>query len=112
MSGAYDRLSALDRYFLIYESPSAHMHVAGASIFEAAPLRRRDGGLDIARIRAYVESRLEHIPRYRQLVRTTPFGQPIWGDDRYFNLAYHVRHTSLPRPGEDGQLKALCGRIF
>ena len=112
MSGAYDRLSPLDRYFLIYESPSAHMHVAGASIFESGPLRRRDGGLDIERIRAYVEARLEKIPRYRQIVKATPFGTAIWVDDRFFNLEYHVRHTSLPRPGQDAHLKALCGRIF
>src|SRR5512141_2200530 len=112
MPGVYDRLSPLDRYFLIYESPSAHMHVAGASIFESPSLRRRDGGLDIARIRAYIEARLAHIPRYRQVVRKTPFGTPIWVDDRFFNLEYHVRHTSLPRPGEDAQLKALCGRLF
>jgi WS/DGAT/MGAT family acyltransferase len=112
MSGAYDRLSSLDRTFLLYESPSAHMHVAGASIFEVGPLRRRDGGLDIARIRAYIEARLARIPRYRQIVRNTPFGAPIWVDDRFFNLEYHVRHTSLPRPGADAQLKALCGRLF
>src|SRR5690242_13585603 len=111
MIGAYDRLSTLDRYFLIYETPSTHMHVAGTSIFEVGPLRRRDGGLDIDRIRKYVESRLEKIPRYRQIVRATPFGAPIWVDDRYFNLEYHVRHTSLPRPGTDAQLKALCGRL-
>ena len=112
MPGAYDRLSPLDRYFLIYESPSAHMHVAGVSIFETGPLRRPDGGLDIDRIRAYIESRLPHIPRYRQIVAKTPFGAPFWADDPHFNLDYHVRHSSLPRPGADAQLKALCGRVF
>ena len=109
---ASDRLNPLDRHFLLYETPSTHMHVAGASIFEAGPLRRPDGGIDIARIRAYIDSRLEHIPRYRQIVARTPFGTAIWVDDPHFNLEYHVRHTSLPHPGGDAQLKALCGRIF
>ncbi len=112
MPGAYDRLSFLDRYFLIYENASAHMHVAGVSVFEPGPLRRPDGGLDIARIRSYIESRLPFIPRYRQIVSSTPFGTAIWVDDPHFNLEYHVRHTSLPRPGDDAQLKALCGRLF
>ena len=112
MPVAYDRLTTLDRTFLIYESPAAHMHVAGNSVFETGPLRGPDGGLDIARIRRYVESRLARIPRYRQIVTHTPFGQPIWVDDAHFNLDYHVRHTSLPKPGGDAQLKALCGRIF
>ncbi|MGZ6124180.1 MAG: wax ester/triacylglycerol synthase domain-containing protein, partial [Myxococcales bacterium] len=112
MGGAYDRLNSLDRYFLIYEKPTTHMHVAGNSIFEAGPLRRPDGGLDIARIRAFVESRLAGIPRYRQVLSKTPFGTPIWIDDPHFNLDYHVRHTRLPPPGDDAQHKALCGRIF
>ncbi len=112
MTGACDRLSPLDRYFLIYESPTAHMHVAGASIFETGPLRRPDGGLDIDRIRGYIESRLSHIPRYRQIVSKTPLGALFWADDPHFNLDYHVRHSSLPRPGADAQLKALCGRVF
>src|SRR4030095_1590462 len=37
---------------------------------------------------------------------------PVWVDDPRFNLFYHVRHTSLPRPGEERQLKRLCGRIL
>jgi diacylglycerol O-acyltransferase / wax synthase len=35
----------------------------------------------------------------------------VWGDDDRFNLEYHVRHTALPRPGDDEQLKLLTGRI-
>jgi WS/DGAT/MGAT family acyltransferase len=33
-------------------------------------------------------------------------------DDHHFNIDYHVRHTSLPRPGDDEQLKRLSGRIM
>jgi diacylglycerol O-acyltransferase / wax synthase len=33
-------------------------------------------------------------------------------DDPHFNLAYHVRHTSLPRPGDEEQLKRLSARIM
>ncbi|MBW2422551.1 MAG: wax ester/triacylglycerol synthase family O-acyltransferase, partial [Deltaproteobacteria bacterium] len=36
---------------------------------------------------------------------------PIWIDDEEFDIDYHVRHTSLPHPGSDEQLKALVGRI-
>ena len=112
MRGAYDRLNPLDRWFLLYEKPFSHMHVAGNSIFEAGPLRRPDGGLDIARIKAFIESRLAHIPRYRQVLARTPFGAPVWVDDPHFDLDYHVRHTCLPPPGSDAQHKAVCGRIF
>ena len=39
-------------------------------------------------------------------------GRPFWVDDPSFNLDYHVRHTALPRPGSDEQLRELTGRIF
>jgi WS/DGAT/MGAT family acyltransferase len=109
----YDRLTALDRVFLDIEGPSTHMHVAGVFLFEAGPLRREEGGLDIDRVRDYVASRLHRIPRYRQRIERIPVeGHPVWVDDERFNLHYHVRHACLPPPGDDRQLKRLCGRII
>ncbi len=112
MPKLYDRLNAIDRQFLIYEAEAIHMHIGGTAIFEGGALRRQDGGIDIDRIRAFIESRLPRIPRYRQVVSFTPFGRHIWLDDPHFNIEYHVRHTSLPKPGNEQQFKALCGRIF
>ena len=110
---AYDRLSFLDNSFLITESPTNHMHIAGTAKYEAGPLARPDGGIDIDRIRDYVASRLHLLPRYRQVLAWTPIeGHPVWVDDEHFNIDYHVRHTSLPRPGDAQQLKRLSGRIM
>jgi WS/DGAT/MGAT family acyltransferase len=36
----------------------------------------------------------------------------VWVDDPHFNIAYHVRHTALPRPGGEDQLMRLTGRVF
>ena len=111
--GHYERLSALDAAFLEIEDRASHMHVAATLTFDAAPLRGADGGLDIERIRAYIESRLHLIPRYRQRLAHIPVeGHPVWVDDDRFNLFYHVRHTALPMPGSERQLKRLCGRIM
>ncbi len=108
----YERLSPLDRTFLDLEYPETHMHVAGVTIFDAGPLRTPDGGIDIGKIRKYVASRLDLIPRYRQRIMRIPLeNHPVWVDDDRFNLEYHVRHTALPRPGGDEQLKRLTGRI-
>jgi WS/DGAT/MGAT family acyltransferase len=109
----YERLSALDASFLGIEDESTHMHVGAIMVFEAAALQHEDGGLDIERIRALVASRLHCVPRYRQRLAYVPLeSHPVWVDDRDFNLQYHVRHTSLPRPGDERLLKRLAGRIM
>jgi diacylglycerol O-acyltransferase len=109
----YERLTVLDNTFLLTESPTNHMHVAGTATYEAGPLKTPSGGIDVQRIRRYVESRLHLIPRYRQVLAYTPVeGHPVWVDDQHFNIEYHVRHTSLPKPGDPEQLKALSGRIM
>lgn len=108
----YEPLSYLDASFLALETRSSHMHVAGVALFDAAPLKGEDGGIDIARVRAHVESKLQYIPRYRQRLEHVPYNRsPVWVDDGHFSLDYHLRHSSLPRPGNQDQLKQLAGRI-
>ena len=103
-----DRLTALDTAFLdIEDAGSAHMHVAGVMIFEGpAPTH--------AELCAAVSSRLHLVPRYRQRLHGAPAGvsTPTWVDDPHFLIEFHVRHTALPRPGNDAQLALLAGRVF
>jgi WS/DGAT/MGAT family acyltransferase len=109
----YERLTALDGAFLELEDANVSMSVGAVALFEAAPLRSDEGVLDIERICAFVESALQHSPRFRQRLAWTPgFRHPVWIDDARFNLSYHVRHTALPPPGDLRQLKRLAGRIF
>jgi diacylglycerol O-acyltransferase len=110
---SYDRLSFLDSSFLIMETPTSPMHIAGCAKFEAGPLRTAEGGIDIDQIRNYVESRLHLIPRYRQRLAHTPISNhPVWVDDTHFNIDYHVRHSALPKPGDERQLKRLAARLI
>jgi WS/DGAT/MGAT family acyltransferase len=109
---AFDRLSVVDNSFLAIEDPNSHQHVGAVTLFEAGPLRAADGGIDIDRVREYVAARLHLIPRYRQRLVRVPLGtRLVWVDDDHFNIDYHVRHTSLPRPGDERQLKRLAARI-
>ena len=109
----YDRLSAQDASFLVFETANAPMHVAGTQIFEAGPLRTADGGIDIERIREATRAVLHLVPRYCQKLAWIPyFDHPVWVDDRDFNLDYHIRHTSLPRPGGKAELKGLVSRVI
>jgi len=109
----YERLGALDASFLGIEDESCHMHVGGVLIFDIGPLRAPGGGVDIDRIRKSIHARLHLVPRFRQRLAQIPYeGIPIWVDDDRFRLAYHVRHTALPHPGDERVLKRLVGRIM
>jgi diacylglycerol O-acyltransferase len=61
-----------------------------------------------------VVGKLPLVPRYRQKVRFVPLqlGRPVWVDDPHFNAGYYLRHTALPRPGGDEQLRNLVGRVM
>ena len=110
---AYERLTALDNSFLLLEKPNSYMHVASTLIFDAGPLRRPEGGIDLEAIRAATEAALPRIPRYRQKLKYVPIeNHPVWVDDDRFHLDYHLRHTALPKPGSMQQLKALSARVM
>jgi WS/DGAT/MGAT family acyltransferase len=102
-----DRLSSIDASFLSNESSSSHMHVGAVLIFEGPP-PRYENFLD------HVRSRFDLVPRFRQKLVFPPLeaGRPLWADDPSFNLTYHVRHTALPSPGSEEQLRRLTGRVF
>ncbi|MGH7898215.1 MAG: WS/DGAT/MGAT family O-acyltransferase [Candidatus Binatia bacterium] len=109
----YERLSAQDAFFLALEDTNCHQHVGAALIFEAGPLRGADGRMDIDRVRRAIESKLHFVPRFRQRLAFVPYeNHPAWVDDDRFRVAYHVRHTALPRPGDERDLKRLVGRIM
>jgi diacylglycerol O-acyltransferase / wax synthase len=107
MQGHKDRLSPIDASFLHQEGRASHMHVGGLVIFEGPPPAHED-------FVQHLESRLHLVPRYRQKLAFPRFemGRPFWIDDPQFNLDYHVRHTALPAPGSEEQLRQLVGRIF
>jgi diacylglycerol O-acyltransferase / wax synthase len=105
--GHMDRLSALDVSFLTNESSSAHMHVGAIMIFEGPPPAYED-------LLEHVNSRLHLVPRFRQKLAHPPVetGRPFWIDDPTFNLEYHVRHSALPSPGSEEQLRNMAARVF
>ncbi|HWD65781.1 MAG TPA: wax ester/triacylglycerol synthase family O-acyltransferase [Solirubrobacteraceae bacterium] len=104
---APQQLSATDASFLLQERESAHMHIGGVAVFEGpAP--------DHDEVLAHIERRLSMVPRFRQKLAQPPLGltRPWWIDDPDFNLDYHLRRSSLPRPGGQRQLQTLVGRLF
>jgi WS/DGAT/MGAT family acyltransferase len=100
-------MSPMDASFLHIEGPMNPMHIGGVSVFEgpAPPFEE---------LEEMVEGKLGLVPRYRQKVRFVPLGlgRPVWVDDPHFNLSYHLRHSALPPPGNDEQLRRTAARIF
>jgi WS/DGAT/MGAT family acyltransferase len=100
-------MSAQDAMFLYIEDANNPMHIGSVAIFEGPPPRYGDLVRMVAR-------KIHLVPRYRQLVRFVPLqlGRPVWADDPYFQLPYHVRHTAVPPPGGDEEVRNLAGRIL
>jgi WS/DGAT/MGAT family acyltransferase len=110
---SYERLSAQDNTFLLFETRNVHMHVASTLVFESGPLRTREGGVDIERIKRGFEAVLHQVPRYRQRLQFIPLeARAVWVDDPHFSLDFHIRHTALPKPGDESQLKKLSSRVM
>ena len=102
-----DRMSPLDAAFFRIERDTSPMHVGSVAIFEGpAPTYG-----DVVRL---IVSKLDRVPRYRQRARFIPgsLGHPVWVDDPHFQILYHVRHTAVPSPGSDRELRNLAGRVL
>ena len=109
----YERLSDRAAATLASETPIAFAHASSIHVFEAGPLATAEGGVDFEAIRHAIGSRLHLVPRLQQELVWVPFEQhPVWVDDENFNLGYHLRHTSLPRPGGFSQLEDMAARIM
>jgi diacylglycerol O-acyltransferase len=100
-------MSVQDAMFLHVENDVTPMHIGGVSIFEGPPPPFEE-------LRSMVEGKLHLTPRYRQKVRFVPLGmgEPVWVDDPHFNIDYHLRHSAVPAPGTESQLRATAARVF
>ncbi len=108
----YERLSEQSASFLHLEGSRFFAHSTTVLLFESGPFVNDVGGVDFEALRGAIEARLHLAPRYRQKLRWIPVEKhPVWVDDREFKLEYHLRHTSVPRPGGAEQLKRMVARI-
>ncbi len=105
-----ERLTGLDGAFLSFESPTIHLHILGALIFDPSGA---DGSVDFWRVRDMVADRLHLVPPFRKRIVEVPFGlqHPSMVDDPDFDLDYHVRRVALPAPGGLAELAELVADI-
>jgi WS/DGAT/MGAT family acyltransferase len=100
-------MSPLDSAFLRMETANTSLHIASLAIFEG-PAPTYDEVFNL------IARKLVDLPRYTQRVREVPLwlGRPVWVEDPNLNLHYHLRHTVLPRPGGDDELRSLMARLM
>jgi WS/DGAT/MGAT family acyltransferase len=86
------------------------MHVCGVLVLDPSGMR---GGFSFDRLVGLIEARLPNIPQFRRKLKGVPLNidHPVWVDDPDFDLARHIHHSALPKPGSMHQLADLVGRI-
>lgn len=100
------RLSAHDSVFLHWERPEQPMHVAECMVY--------DGHITAEDMVRMIGERIHLLPRYRQKVVPAPLGiaHATWEDDADFDVANHVDERTIPDPGDDRAMSAMCGELF
>ena len=88
------RMTASDAIFWFTETalPVFRPIIAALYVLDRSP--------DVDRLSRGAEAAVARVPRLRQRVREAPLGlgMPEWVDDPHMDLAYHLRHMTLPAP--------------
>jgi diacylglycerol O-acyltransferase len=100
------RLSGIDAAFLYLERKEIPLNIACVAVF--------DGPIPFREFVANIDSKLDLIPRYRQIPVPPPFnlGYPTWEYDPHFDIKRHIFRVNLDAPGGETQLEALAGRLL
>lgn len=109
-----NQLTPLDAAFLELEEAdeAAHMHIGWAMLFDPLP---GGGAPSLEALRSQTLERLEPLPRFLQHLSAPRVGRlslPHWEPDPDFDIANHMRHASLPAPGEEGELLEWLGDFY
>ena len=99
-------LDNVDAAWLKMEDPTNLMMVTGVLTFPHP--------LDMAHLRALIESRLLQFDRFRQRVArpSLPFAPAYWEPDPHFNIGAHVHRVGLPHPRDKGALQQLVSDLM
>ena len=101
-------MSPSDALFWYVETalPAFRPIIAGLYMLDRNP---RKGGIEAA-----LKATIKLVPRLRQRVVEIPLhlGLPEYVDDEHFDLAYHLRHVSVPQPGRLRNLLDLIASLL
>lgn len=108
-----DRLSASDRFLLMWDDYGWRSDIGALAVLEGAGLLDGDGRVQLDAVRRRLAPRLHRVPRFRQLLYRPRLGLgwPLWVDDRAFDIADHIQVRALAAPGDESQLLRACEEL-
>lgn len=100
-----ERLTAADQ-LMLWPDELWPQDIGALAVLDGSGLLEADGRFRIEAVRRLIEARLHLVPRFRQLLHVPRrgLGGPMWVDAPAFDLADHVRVTSLPPSGDEPAL--------
>lgn len=105
------QLGVLDSAFINLEHPNTPQHIGGLGIYD--PSTAPGGNVRFKEVIANFEQRLNSMPLFRTRVVNAPgkIDRPYWVEDGNFDVEFHLRHISLPAPGDWRQLWIQAARL-
>lgn len=107
-----DRLTALDQ-LMLRASTAWPQDIGALALLDGANLLEPSGRLRIETVREAIESRLQLVPRFRQVVCVPRrgLGGPLWVDAPSFELSDHLRMLPLPAGSGEADLLVAIERL-
>lgn len=105
------QLGILDSAFINLEHATVPQHIGGVGIYD--PSTAPGGFVRFKDVIANVTRRLAKMPTLRSRLQQVPFGldKPYWVEEENFDIEFHLRHISLPDPGDWRQLCITIARL-
>ncbi|HEV3129963.1 MAG TPA: wax ester/triacylglycerol synthase domain-containing protein [Solirubrobacteraceae bacterium] len=115
MTSNIDRLTDEDAEILKLGHGTIRGHTCKVLVLERGPSGSSDQLLpSVDALRAHVNARLDHAPRFRKRVVNTPLGvaNPVWLDDPDFDIANHIAPLPAQESLAPGELSRLVARLM
>lgn len=105
------QLGTLDSAFINLENSATPQHVGGLGIYD--PSTAPGGFVRFKEVLSSFEQRLNKLPLFRTRLVQVPgdIDRPYWVEDKNFDVEFHLRHISLPKPGDWRQLWIQAARL-
>ncbi len=106
------QFNPVDAALLYLERPNTPFHVGMLTVYDPSTCpKKRPGFHDIVEA---VRKCLPGAPSFRRKIVRVPMDldYPYWIEDEHFDLEFHMRHLSLPRPGNWQQFRTQVSRLI